>query len=191
MKKIKIRKLGNILTKFLYGGVIVMLLSLAGVMGASVLGLPNGIRLYSVQSGSMTPTIPIGSLIVVQTDQNYEIGDIVTFRTEENRESKNPDRTITHRLVGKQITDSGEFYLTKGDANESADATPIDPTLVIGKVRVFVPILGKPIVFARTELGFVTMIIIPATIVIFSEVLVIKNEVAKLINKRRKNEKSK
>ena len=54
----------------------------------------GGLRLLTVMSGSMEPAFKMGSLIFVRPSQSYQVGQVVTRKTD------NPDRTITHRIVG-------------------------------------------------------------------------------------------
>ena len=62
-------------------------------------------RFYVVLSGSMEPKLPVGSLVVADTERtNVKIGEIVTFQKS--------GRTVTHRVTG--LKEHG--YQTKGDA---------------------------------------------------------------------------
>ena len=70
----------------------------------------------------MEPTISTGSLILVDTDVVLYTEDIVTFQKQ--------DSIITHRIV-RQIDD--QRFITKGDANDSDDPTPLYKTQIIGK----------------------------------------------------------
>ena len=65
----------------------------------------------------MEPTISTGSLILVDTDVVLYTEDIVTFQKQ--------DSIITHRIV-RQIDD--QRFITKGDANDSDDPTPVSYT---------------------------------------------------------------
>ena len=59
---------------------------------AAALGLSSEVRLLAVASGSMEPTIPAGSLIVVAAKNNYIPGDIISF----NEVAGNS--VVTHRI---------------------------------------------------------------------------------------------
>ena len=90
-------------------------------------GLPHPVIFGSswafVVSGSMEPTIPTGSFILIEEKENYEVGDIITYLDSSNT-------SITHRLV--EI--SGDTFITQGDAVGVADA-PIHKSQVIGCVQ--------------------------------------------------------
>lgn len=140
---------------------------------ASTLNLPKGYKLYTVQSGSMQPAIAIGSLVVSQKVTDYQVGEVITF--------KNALTPITHRI--QAIKDS--VYITKGDANDAADTEPVRQEQILGKVVLSLPYLGYPVGFAKTKTGFIGLIVIPATIIIYSEILNIKMEIIKLKKKKK------
>src|SRR5438128_1455960 len=68
-------------------------------------GLLYGIRTFTVLTGSMEPTIHVGSSILTMPTPQYKVGDIITF--------KRGALTVTHRIFGIK---NGQF-ITKGDAN--------------------------------------------------------------------------
>ncbi len=163
-----------------------MLLAVAGVSAVSAFGIPGGIRFYVVQSGSMEPAIKTGSLIVDQAALNYKTGDIITFKKRAELNPKNPGSLITHRVVEATTTPGGQsFYTTRGDANNSNDLTPVNQSLVLGKVILALPYLGYLVAFTRTPNGFILLIVVPAAIIIYSELVNIKNEVTRLIRERK------
>lgn len=142
---------------------------LAGLTIISVSTLPIGYKVLAVQSGSMEPALKVGSLIVVKKTNSYQKGEIITYR------NKNNSQTTTHRLVEIK---NGEF-VTKGDANNANDSGLINQDFIVGKVILAIPFLGYPISFAKTMPGLITLIIIPSTIIVYSEVLNIKSEIIK------------
>lgn len=97
--------------------------------GAEFLGHP----LLVVTSGSMEPTIPVGSLVVldkvtVARSAQLHVGDVVTFRAA----SGSTDVLVTHRIVEVRRFATGVEYVTKGDANPTPDLTLLDPARVVG-----------------------------------------------------------
>lgn len=107
-------------------------------------------RLYIVDSGSMSPTLKLGALIIVKEAEPKEIlkDDIITYRG-------SGDSVVTHRVT--KIEDEGSTFITKGDANKTADPIPLDSNRLIGKVMFSIPYIGfllKPI---RTKAGLVLM----------------------------------
>lgn len=96
-----------------------------------------GYELYAIVSGSMEPTIPVGSVVYAKaiSPQEIEAGDIVVFYG-----GHASDTVITHRVVENHV--DAQELLTKGDANEGNDMLPISYSNVIGKVEVSIPLLG-------------------------------------------------
>jgi signal peptidase len=100
-----------------------------------------GLIPLAVLSGSMSPTIPTGTLVVTKpiTDANAEIreGDVVSFF------AKSGDPTLTtHRVVSIGVKASGaKIYTTQGDANPVADR-PIEAEQIAGRVVYHLPYAG-------------------------------------------------
>lgn len=109
---------------------IALLLFLSAV---SLLPRFAGIKPYIVLSGSMEPEIHTGSMAFINSNIDpYEIhtGDIITY--------KRSDQAITHRVVDETVTS----VITKGDANEEADFSPVTRDMILGKFLFSIPSLG-------------------------------------------------
>lgn len=131
--------------------------------------LPAGIQMFSVQTGSMAPSIPTGSFIVTRPVSQYHPGDVITFK------SDGVSSSVTHRIVKIQSSSLGDLYLTKGDANFVVDTQPASPSAVIGKVVVSLPLLGYLVDFFKTKTGIV-FLTIPGTLIVYTELRKIKNQ---------------
>ncbi|MCF7820216.1 MAG: signal peptidase I [Candidatus Pacebacteria bacterium] len=129
------------------------------------------VRCFTNVSSSMTPEIEKGSIIMVQKQAGYKIGDIISYYGEK---VDNID-VITHRIIDI----GGNVYTTKGDANQLADRELVLPRLVIGKVVLIIPWLGYLIMLAKTYIGNFLMIILPAFIIVIVEVVKILREIYK------------
>ena len=135
-------------------------LTFAAVGGAICIALVLAATLFHItlimfKTGSMAPSIPAGSLAIVQEipAQDVEVGDVVTV-----------DRgagllPITHRVVAATPQVDGTTSLTlQGDANEAPDATDYRVTTVrivlasIPGLAMFVASLSHPLVLAITTL---------------------------------------
>jgi signal peptidase len=117
--------------------------------------------LYAVSSNSMEPRLEKGSLVIVQEvneNADLEKGDIITFKGSESVEVL----PITHRIVSVK----DDKYITKGDNNEKADPWKLDRSEIIGKVVYNIDEVGEFIIFSRTVLGIIVLMIIPATMLI-------------------------
>lgn len=88
----------------------------------ALLGL-FGWQFAEVTTGSMEPTMPVGSILAVMPTDEMTLGEPVMFQHEG---AKMP---VTHRVIA---LDDG-VATTQGDANNSPDATPVTASEVIGK----------------------------------------------------------
>jgi signal peptidase len=114
-------------------GVAVLAAVAAGIMAWA------GYRPQPVLSGSMEPTLPVGSLAVakaVPADTVRE-GDVITF----GRPNGQPG-TITHRIADIEIRKGHRVLTTKGDANRSADPWSLRLPDQAGKHVATVPYAG-------------------------------------------------
>lgn len=123
------------------GAVLFISLFLIGIIWfPSILGY----KTFTVETGSMEPTIKEGSMIYVEpcTDfEEYQVNDIVTFTDTVKKQS------FTHRIVA--IDKEEGLFTTKGDANEIEDLEPIASTYAVGKVRMTIPLLGYVSTFLK------------------------------------------
>lgn len=146
----------------------------------SIFPITGNFKILVVQSGSMTPAIKMGSVLVVKPADNYKIGDVVTFG--EMSKVKTP---FTHRIIDIRVQASEPLYTTRGDANNGPDQKEITKKEIIGKVLFHIPYAGYAVNFAKTKLGFALIIIIPALAVIVEESVKIKNELGKKKNENK------
>lgn len=127
------KKIWNVTTSILVGFVILLAVALVGVRLI-------GLNPYVVLSGSMEPVYHVGSLIYVK-DVDYrelEVGDAITFML-------NEDTVATHRIMEVLVDEEDPEtirYITKGDANDAPDGSPVHYKNVIGKPVFTIPYLG-------------------------------------------------
>ncbi len=110
-----------------------------------VVYLTSGLFKYyalSIGSGSMSPNIDKGDVVIVKKTDNYgslKVGDVLVYE-------KN-DRVIVHRIT-KIVNDNNKYvFSTKGDANNAEDAYPIYEEDIIGKVQFKIILIGWPTVW--------------------------------------------
>ena len=175
MKKIK--TIGNVI----YWLIITVLVSIAASSAFSAFKIPGGLKMLIVQSGSMEPAIKTGSVILIKKQDTYSVGDIISFV------SGGQDST-THRVVKTEVKNGKEIFYTKGDANQGEDRESVSVEKVLGKTIFILPDLGYAVAFAKTQKGFIFLIIVPATIIVFSEILNIKKEITLWREKRKSKE---
>jgi signal peptidase I len=122
----------------------VLLLSVLAV-AVMVIAVPALTRStpYTILTGSMDPTYPPGTLVIVKpTDpQQIKLGDVVTYQLKSGEGA-----VVTHRVVKiiapSAATDNQERFITKGDANDVADQAAVRPVQIRGVVWYAVPYIG-------------------------------------------------
>ena len=148
--------------------VLVVAIALAAVctyasyVSTSGNGVPNifGVRIFSIQTESMYPTLLPGDLIFdtgVKEPEELRKDDIITYWTVINGE-----RVLnTHRIY--EIYDGGGYLIfsTKGDNNTSADPLTVHESEIVGKYSFRVPGVGKVFDYLQTSTGFLIVIVIP------------------------------
>ncbi len=120
------------------------LLALIMLVAVLVIALPMLTKStpYTVLTGSMTPSYPAGTLVIVKPAdvQQIRIGDVVTYQIASNQPA-----VVTHRVIQivEPTTPSDTVsFITKGDANSLPDAKPVKPVQVRGVVWYAVPFIG-------------------------------------------------
>ncbi|KKS84165.1 MAG: Type I signal peptidase [Candidatus Gottesmanbacteria bacterium GW2011_GWA1_43_11] len=93
--------------------------------------------------------------------------DIVTFLPTGSAETS--EQFITHRIESLSGERFGLTFITKGDANKTADPGTVEQEQIVGKVLVTVPYIGYLLNTVKTPQGFILFVIVPATIVIYEE----------------------
>lgn len=113
------------------------------------LALVNGYAVLEVISGSMEPTIKIGDLIVINTnEEKYGLGDIITFRDINGS-------FVTHRIIN--IEDN--VMVTQGDANDSPDEE-MSVSSIVGKYEMRIPGAGKLMTSLKNPLVMILILAI-------------------------------
>ena len=135
-------------------------------------------KFFTVESGSMKPSLNVGDLILIKEEPKYSPGDIDTFATPiENKGLQ----IVTHRIISKEKIAERWMYTTKGDFNSVRDIKPVEEGQIVGKYLLKIPLIGLLISFMRTVLGFTIILVIPSTIIIYEEVL----NIAKVIREQK------
>lgn len=113
-----------------------------------------GFRFDPVRSGSMSPAIESGDLVISSAVdiEDIKAGDIIVFRHD--------GKLICHRVV--TIDPVTERIQTKGDANEGADPYTISYDDVVSEVGMVFPALGHIVLFLQSVYGWILIITIVA-----------------------------
>lgn len=99
----------------------------------------------AIGSGSMTPNINKGDVVVIEKDKDYDkidIGQVIAYRK--------GNVIVVHRLIKKIEVDDKYYFYTKGDANESEDNYVITEDMFIGIVNIRIPYIGYPAVWVNS-----------------------------------------
>jgi signal peptidase len=99
-----------------------------------------GAERFTVLTGSMRPTYPPGTLVIVRPAEvdGLAIGNPITYQLESGR----PD-VVTHRIISVRHNAKGEAsFITQGDANDNPDPKPVRPEQIRGEVWYSIPHLG-------------------------------------------------
>jgi len=141
MRRPTFRTIARVTTALVAGAVVTLVAAYAGLLAA-------GFKPVAVYSGSMRPTLGVGSLAVdrVVPASTVRVGDVITFNDPYTR-----GRLITHRVVQVVPTKQGLAYRTKGDFNAARDPWAIRLTNNVGRVAFDVPLAGYVLYYAHTR----------------------------------------
>jgi len=193
-------KLSNLLKNSYVKTAILGILLLGGVF-AFWFGLRAALRtehpLLAVASGSMSPTLNRGDLIIVQgVSDASEIyaasapnGTIIVFHR-----PNDPGELIVHRAIDSVDNNGIWYFQTKGDNNPSADywigqktsSGMISSELLVGKVVGMAPWIGNVPLFIRTPQG-ILLIVLLFLIILFIEYIPVLSKQLKTENQTTKS----
>lgn len=94
----------------------------------------------AILTGSMDPTYPPGTLVVVKPldPTEVKVGDVITYQLESGKPT-----LVTHRVVELGLRADGERqWVTQGDANDAPDELPVRAVQLRGRVWYHLPYVG-------------------------------------------------
>ena len=140
--------------------------AIGGVILLALLIPQIGLKVLNVATGSMSPAIPTGSLVLVHRVPyaQIKVGDVITYVN-----PRNAKQTITHRVVEKTIYQAVPALITKGDANSSNDELILGGN-VVGKVMFHAPKIGSALSWIRTPIALVLLVFIPGLFIVIDEI---------------------
>ena len=135
-----------------------------------------GLRLYSVQTTSMEPTLLKGDLVIstaVKDPATLQRNDIITYWTIIDGE-----RVLnTHRIVEIHNVQGSIGFTTKGDNNSTNDGQYVHQRDVVGKVGMMgdkytrLAGVGKVFDYLQTSTGFLLVVVIPVIIFLLFQLI--------------------
>ena len=132
--------------------VICALLILFTVVFATNNPISNKYKLLIVMSGSMEPVIDTKDVILIEKEDQYKIGDVITFAVSETK-------SYTHRIV----EETEEGFVTKGDANNANDSGVVIQENIVGKYLFSIPLIGTVILaIKQIPVGYIMLFILLA-----------------------------
>ena len=152
-------KIIKFIKNLLFYGLLLILILIIASIGYSTYKSqqPNlfGYKVYVVLSGSMTPNINKGDLVIVKdvSFNELSVGDVITF------ESKKTDNYVTHRI--SEINSKEEMIITKGDANNVEDSSPVYKNNIQGKMVMKISDIGEYVIFIQENI----LIIVPIVVI--------------------------
>ena len=134
-------------------------LSILGILLAAAVPKLWGYNSFVIYSGSMEPTISVGSLVVGQPVdvEQVMVDDIIIFSA-----PGDANAIITHRVVGVREDGGLRYFQTKGDASNSADPQELQMESQVYKFAYELPYLGYFVDFASSVPGMVLLLVLPA-----------------------------
>jgi signal peptidase len=135
------RTIARVTAALVAGAVVTFVAGYAALLAA-------GFKPVVVYSGSMRPTLGVGSLAVdrVVPASSVRVGDLITFNDPYTK-----GRLVTHRVAQIVPTKHGLAYRTKGDANAARDPWAIKLQDQVGRVAFDVPLAGYLLYFSHTR----------------------------------------
>ena len=149
----------------LIAAVILVLLASAALLGTA---FALGWKLQVIETESMAPRYPAGSLAIVEPVDAAEVrpGMTVVFEDPFVR-----GRLVAHRVF-KRLPGNSPVWMTKGDANAESDPAPVHAAAIQGRVRWAIPGLGGAV--PALSGGWVVGVLVglPLTLLLVSEIAV-------------------
>ena len=116
-------------------------------------------KTLTVYSGSMEPTIHVGSVIVDTpvAAREVRIGDVITFQ-----KPSDASQLVTHRVVAIETGPGGQSFVTKGDANSTSDGWRVPAAGNGYRYWFSIPSIGFLLVWLQSPFGRILFLVIPA-----------------------------
>lgn len=130
-----------------------------------------------IVGGSMEPTIHIGDIITVDPSLSPEVGDVITFKVDDN--------TVTHRVTKRWASTDPHgvvhaMFKTKGDANATEDAWTLAEGQIYGTVVSTPRIVVAAEPFANHPMLIALLLFPLLASILMTEFLTMRNEVRQM-----------
>lgn len=126
-----------------------------------------GFRFYTIVTGSMEPTIPTGSMVLVKSlapGEDPQVGGIVTFKATRLGDPI----VLTHYLREIQVEDDGQVrYITRGENTDHDDDYVTHREDLLGTYVFHMPFLGRLGQFLRSTQALFMYLMIGVILLIY------------------------
>lgn len=138
---------------------------LFGTLLAAVVPQLAGFRSFTVRSGSMTPAIETGDVVVTEpiSPLGARVGDIVTFVDPEGT-----GKLFSHRVQSVRAVGGDVAFVTRGDANTSTEHWRVPASGSIGRVVYRIPKVGYALSWIDSGPARLALIAIPALLLLWA-----------------------
>ena len=145
-------------------GALALLAVTAAVLGLAAITIGPHLFRYQalvVRSGSMSPTIPTGSVVFYRPVEasNVKVGDVIVFA-----EPGKQDTKVTHRVYAIGNGPDGKYFQTKGDANGGPDPWRVPAVGTGWKAVWHVPVVGYVLFDIQSTYGRLLLLLVPAAL---------------------------
>jgi signal peptidase I len=136
-----------------------------GALLAAVLPQLAGYRTFTVRSGSMTPAIETGDVVVTApiSPLSARVGDVVTFEDPEGT-----GKLFSHRVQSVRPQGGSVAFVTRGDANTSTERWRVPADGSIGRVVYRIPKVGYALAWIDAGPVRLALIAIPALLLLWA-----------------------
>lgn len=137
---------------------IALVLGVLAIVLAVNAGPSFGRQVIVIRGGSMEPSIPLGSAIVVTSVQPADLrpGDVVTMKDANGT-------LISHRITRVVQLPAGLYIETKGDANAAPDPVLVPASEVVGRIDASIPGAGYLIYLLTIPTGVASVLCLALT----------------------------
>jgi signal peptidase len=125
----------------------------------------TGSYTYTILTQSMKPNLPPSTLVVVRPERadDLRVGDVITYQLEPGKPA-----VVTHRIVEvTAASDGSRLFTTRGDNNAVADADPVKPPQIRGRLWYAIPFVGWLAGFRSTQFGSVVVTIVGGALLVY------------------------
>lgn len=158
------------------------------VLNASAGKVPSvfGFSFLQVQTGSMEPEYPVGTIVVAKKVdvKSLQKGDVISFYSTDKEISQ---KVVTHRITEISSNMKGiPTFTTKGDANTIEDKATVSSIMVIGKVVYSIGTVGGSVISVLKNPNVIfVFIVLPLLFITFGEAV---NLVTMVVNSKEEKE---